>query len=75
MVENLLSLWRLLRKDKLSIEEVEALVPVIHQYALISLPLLDIILVRLYSVYQAAEDKNRIHRLVIALQNNVTRPI
>lgn len=47
MSERLPSLLWLLVKPRLHIKEVEALVPVLHQYPLASLPLLDAILVRL----------------------------
>ena len=66
MTERLPSLWSLLRQKNLSINEV------VHRYPLISLPLLDAILVRLYVIYEAAEDQGRIDRLVIALFDNVT---
>ena len=71
MTEGLPSLWDLLRKRSLAIKDVEALVPIVHRYRLTSLPVLDAILVRLYTICQTAEEEERVDRLVIALGNNV----
>lgn len=72
MSDSLPSLWNLLWKQRLSVSDIEALIPVVHRYHIASLPILDVILVRLYAVHPTTEE-HRIDRLVIALfEENVT---
>ena len=44
------NLWNLLNKEKLYIRDVERLIPVVHRYGVTSLLLLDLIVIRLYSL-------------------------
>ena len=71
MAERLPSLWNLLNKRRLYIQDVERLVPVVHRHGITSLLLLDLIVILLYSTCNTAEDERSVDRVLVALANNV----
>ena len=71
MTERLPSLWNLLNKRRLYVQDMERLVPVVHRYGITSLLLLDLIVILLYSTCNTAENERSVDRVLVALAINV----
>ena len=64
---------RLVRKQKLEIDDVRALIPYVHRYSYLNLLRIDWLLLRLYKEHPSDSDARQIKRIEKALEANVSR--
>lgn len=64
---------RLVRKQKLEIDDVRALIPYVHRYNYWNLLCIDWLLLRLYKEHPSDSDAQQIRKIEKALEANVSR--